>query len=210
MTVSKPCSAPSSRERSRQPRSTRRAGAARGADGSRGPESGAEDPRQCPVRFARSRQVISALRPAATMEGHRDRGREVFVKACATCHKAEGRGIDVGPNLATVTSRTPDDLLTHIVDPNREVAPNFVNYNVATEEGRVYSGIIAEESAGALVLLRAEGARDVIPREQIERVASTGVSLMPEGLEKGLTLQDLADLIAFVRSIGAPAKAGAP
>jgi putative membrane-bound dehydrogenase-like protein len=155
-------------------------------------------------------QVIAALLPAAKLEGDRDRGREVFAKTCATCHKAEGRGIDVGPNLATVTSRTPEDLLIHILDPNREVAPNYVNYNVATDEGRVFSGIIAEESAAALVLLRAEGARDVIPRDQIERVASTGVSLMPEGLEKGLTLPDLADLIAFVRSIGAPAKAIAP
>ncbi len=153
-------------------------------------------------------RVIAALTPAAAIAGDRTRGREVFAKTCATCHQAEGRGIDVGPNLATVTTRTPEDLLVHILDPNREVAPNFVNYNVATEEGRVYSGIIAEESAGALVLLRAEGARDVIPREQIERVASTGVSLMPEGLEKGLSLQDLADLIAFVRSIGIPARGG--
>ena len=82
-----------------------------------------------------------------------------------------------------------------------------MNYNVATDDGRVYSGIIAEESAGAWSLLRRR-APDVIPREQIERVASTGVSLMPEGLEKGLSLQDLADLIAFVRSIGIPAKGG--
>jgi len=146
-------------------------------------------------------QVVLSYKPALEMAGHRDRGREVFVKTCATCHQAEGRGIDVGPNLATVTNRSPDDLLVHILDPNREVAPNFVNYNVATESGRVLSGIIAEESAGALVLKRAEGATDVIPREQIEAVASTGISLMPEGLEKGLSHQDFADLIAFVRSI---------
>jgi putative heme-binding domain-containing protein len=75
----------------------------------------------------------------------------------------------------------------------------------------VVSGIIAEESAAALVLKRAEGASDVIPREQIETVASTGISLMPEGLEKGLSTQDLADLIAFVRSIRpAPPKPVAP
>jgi len=146
-------------------------------------------------------QVVLSYRPALEMAGHRDRGREVFARTCATCHQAEGRGTDVGPNLATVTNRSPDDLLVHILDPNREVAPNFVNYNVATESGRVFSGIIAEESAGALVLKRAEGASDVIPRDQIETVASTGISLMPEGLEKGLSHQDLADLIAFVRSI---------
>ena len=137
------------------------------------------------------------------MAGNRERGREVFAKVCATCHQAEGRGIDVGPNLATVTNRSPEDLLVHILDPNREVAPNFVNYNVATVQGRVISGIITEESASAIVVKRSEAATDVIPREQIEQVESTGVSLMPEGLEKGLSVQDFADLIAFVSTIRA-------
>jgi putative membrane-bound dehydrogenase-like protein len=146
-------------------------------------------------------QVVASYRAALELTGIRERGRDLFAKTCATCHQAEGRGTDVGPNLATVTNRSPEDLLVHILDPNREVAPNFVNYNVATEGGRVISGIIAEESAAALVLKRALGASDVIPREQIETVASTGISLMPEGLEQGLSPQDLADLIAFVRSI---------
>ena len=146
-------------------------------------------------------KVLAAFRPAIEMTGDRERGREVFAKTCATCHQAEGRGIDVGPNLATVTNRTGEDLLVHILDPNREVAPNFVNYNVATAAGRVISGIITDESAGAIVVKRSEGATDVIPREQIEEIASTGVSLMPEGLEKDFSVQNFADLIAFVRSI---------
>jgi putative heme-binding domain-containing protein len=146
-------------------------------------------------------QVVRGFQPALALAGDRDRGREVFVKVCATCHQAEGRGIDVGPNLATVAGRSPDDLLLHILDPNREVAPNFVNYSVATESGRVLSGIIAEESATAVVLKRAEGATDVVPRNQIQEITSTGVSLMPEGLEKGLSVEDVANLIAFVRSI---------
>ena len=146
-------------------------------------------------------QVIASYRPAIALTGNREQGRELFGKICATCHQAEGRGVDVGPNLATVTGRSAEDLLVHILDPNREVAPNYVNYNVATESGRVASGIIAEESATALVLKRAEGATDVIPRDQIEAITSTGVSLMPEGLEKGLSSQDLANLIAFLRSI---------
>ena len=151
-----------------------------------------------------SRNIGAAL----DITGNREAGRAVFAKICATCHQAEGRGIDVGPNLATVTNRSGEDLLVHILDPNREVAPNFVNYNVATVEGRVFSGIITEESANAITLKRSEGATDVIPREQIETIASTGVSLMPEGLEKGLSVQDFADLIAFVRSIRAAAPAG--
>ncbi len=154
-------------------------------------------------------QVVASYRRAIEVAGNRMRGGEVFAKVCATCHQAEGRGIDVGPNLATVTGRSPEELLVHILDPNREVAPNFVNYNIATVQGRVISGIITAESASAIVVKRSEGATDVIPREQIEQVKSTGVSLMPEGLEKGLTVQEIADLIEFVRSIRAPAGAEA-
>ena len=113
------------------------------------------------------------------------------------------------PNLATVANRSGEDLLVHILDPNREVAPNFVTYNIATTEGRTISGMISDESAAAIVLKRAEGATDVIPRDQIESIASTGLSLMPEGLEKWLSVMDLADLIAFVRTISATGRATA-
>jgi putative heme-binding domain-containing protein len=146
-------------------------------------------------------EVISSYKPALALTGDLDRGRTVFRKVCATCHKAEGQGIDVGPNLATVTGRTPEDLLVHVLDPNREVAPNYLNYSVATTDGRVLTGLIAEESANAVTLKRAEGVSDIIPRGRIDSIASTGLSLMPEGLEKGLAPQDFADLIAYVRGI---------
>jgi putative heme-binding domain-containing protein len=149
------------------------------------------------------RTVIDALRPALALEGQAGRGRAVFLKACATCHRAGGQGTEVGPDLATVAARSPEDLLLHVLDPNREVAPNYVNYNVALDDGRMVSGIITSETAAALTLKRAESVTDVIPRSQIEAVTSTGLSLMPEGLEKGLMAQDFADLIAFVKSIPA-------
>jgi putative membrane-bound dehydrogenase-like protein len=154
-------------------------------------------------------EVIAGYRKALEMTGDLERGRAVFKKTCATCHKAENVGVDVGPNLATVTGRTPEDLLIHILDPNREVAPPFINYSVALSDGRVLSGLIADESATALTLKRAEAATDVVPRSQIDAVSSTGQSLMPEGLEKGLEPQDFADLIVFLRSImpGGPAPA---
>ncbi len=153
--------------------------------------------------------LIASYRPALALAGRREQGQIVFTKVCATCHQAEGRGTAVGPDLATVSSRTPEDLLIHILDPNREVAPNYINYNVATMDGRVVSGMIAEETAGTVVLKRAEGVSDRIARDQIDSISSTGISLMPEGLEKGLSAQDLADLMAFVRSIQ-PAKPAIP
>ena len=147
--------------------------------------------------------VLEAYRPATTLEGDKARGKALFTKACATCHRAEGEGIEVGPNLESVTTRTPDDLLVHILDPNREVAPNYLAYSVQTLDGQSYSGLIAEESANALTLKRAGGATDVIPRKRIEAMTSTGLTLMPEGLEAGLRAQDLADLIAYVRGLQA-------
>ncbi|HEU5116243.1 MAG TPA: c-type cytochrome, partial [Isosphaeraceae bacterium] len=147
--------------------------------------------------------VVKKYQAALNVEASAEKGRAVFQKTCATCHKAEGQGQDVGPNLATTTGRTPEDLVLHILDPNREVAPAYLSYNVETEDGRILSGIIADESANALTLKRAEGASDIIPRDRIEQIASSGLSLMPEGLENDIDPQAMADLIAYLRSIRA-------
>ena len=154
-------------------------------------------------------KAVAQYREALSMTGSMEQGRAVFVKICATCHRAEAQGVDVGPNLATVTGRTAEDLLIHILDPNREVAPIYVNYNVATTDGRVVSGIIADESANAVTLKRAEGVTEVVSRPQIEEITSTGLSLMPEGLEKGLEPQAMADLIAYLRGIQAGGRTAA-
>jgi len=145
--------------------------------------------------------VLAAYRPALSLAGDREKGKEVFAKACATCHRAEGQGFEIGPDLATVAGRTPEDLLVHILDPNRETAPNYLDYTVGTVDGLALTGLIAEESANAVTLKRAGGATDVVPRKRIESIATNGLSLMPEGLEKGLEPGDLADLISYIRGI---------
>ena len=147
--------------------------------------------------------VLAAFQPALALAGDRNLGKAVFVKVCAACHRAEGAGTEVGPNLATVVGRSPADLLVHILDPNREVASNFVNYVVATVDGRILTGLVADESADAVTLRRAGGLTDVLPRDRIESIASTGLSLMPEGLEVGLEPRDFANLIAYLTSLRA-------
>lgn len=148
--------------------------------------------------------VLKAYASAAKLDGKWDAGETVFKKVCATCHKAGGSdyGADVGPNLQTVISRSPEDLLGHIIEPNREIAPQYLNYSVAMKDGRVLTGMIASESSNSIVLKRAEGVLETVPRAQIEEVRSTGQSLMPEGLENGLKPQDFADLILFIKQIG--------
>ncbi len=150
--------------------------------------------------------VVTTYARALTPDGDPARGKTIFLKSCATCHVAEGQGREVGPNLATVAHRAPGDLLVHILDPNREVAANAVNYLVATRDGRLVSGIIASESASTITLKRAEAATDIVSRDQIESITSTRLSLMPEGLEKDLDPRAVSDVIAYLRSlVGKPA-----
>jgi putative heme-binding domain-containing protein len=132
------------------------------------------------------------------MKGDTERGRKIFETVCATCHRAGDIGKDVGPNLATIRGWNPDQVLINILDPNREVAPNFMSYNVETKDGRTLFGLIAEEGAASLTLKRADGAVDTILRNDIASITGSGLSLMPEGVEALVSIEQMADLIAFL------------
>lgn len=142
--------------------------------------------------------VITEYQSALSLVPDRVRGRAVFTRECGTCHKLAGEGHDVGPNLETIRNRTPDELLIHILDPNREVAPNYLEYVVALKDGRTLTGVITGETAGSVTLRRPQGQEDVVLRSQIEELNSSGKSLMPEGVEKKVSTQDLADLLAHL------------
>ena len=80
-----------------------------------------------------------------------------------------------------------DELLIHILDPSRSVEGNFVQYTVATTDGRVISGLLASETKTSVELIDAEGKRQVVLREDIDEMAASKKSLMPEGFEKQVT-----------------------
>jgi putative heme-binding domain-containing protein len=90
-------------------------------------------------------------------------------------------------------------LLVSILDPSRETAPDGLGVVVLTTRGQTLTGLLSEESPGAIRLRRAEGVEDVVPRNEIEVLRPTGRSLMPDGLEQVLSPQDVADVIAFLR-----------
>ena len=89
-------------------------------------------------------------------------------------------------------------MLTSLLDPNREVAPQFASYTIETKDGESIAGIIASESATAVLLRQANGVEKETARKNIVTMQSQGQSLMPEGLEEGLSAQDMADLLEFV------------
>jgi putative membrane-bound dehydrogenase-like protein len=146
-------------------------------------------------------KVVANYQDVLSLTGDTTRGQAVFKKICSACHRAGNVGQQVAPDLASVKNKSDADLLVSILDPNREAQPNFNVYTVVTDQGRVYNGIIATESAGSITLKRAEAKQDVILRSNIDQMISTGLSLMPVGLEKDLKRQDIADVIAFVKSI---------
>jgi putative heme-binding domain-containing protein len=131
--------------------------------------------------------------------GEVGRGRAVFEKACAQCHALAGVGQQVGPDLGALAHRSVEDLLSNILDPNMAINPAYVSFTAETVTGEIETGIMESESAETVVLRQALGKKVVLPRRQIKRLQSSGVSLMPEGLEAGLSPQDLRDLIAFLQ-----------
>ena len=144
--------------------------------------------------------VITRYKPALDKKGDPARGLVVFKRECASCHYAAGVGASVGPAVAAIGTRTPDALLTAILDPNREVDPRYLTYTVQTVDGRTLSGIITAETATTVTLRRADGT-DTVLRSRIEDLRSAGVSLMPEGLEKNIPPDEMADLLAFLATV---------
>ena len=145
-------------------------------------------------------KVMEAYAASVSMQGDPSKGRATFEKICATCHKLGGVGNPVGPDLAALTDKSGEFMLLSIVDPNRAVEARYTNYVVETAGGQTLTGILSAETGNSVTLVGANGKANVILRKDLKSLRSNGVSLMPEGLEAGLSPGDMADLIAFVRS----------
>jgi putative heme-binding domain-containing protein len=145
------------------------------------------------------RKVLAKYQESLKLQGDPKRGKVVFEKNCATCHRVAGVGIQVGPDISDTLSRTPAALLNDILDPNAAIDSNYVSYTITTVGGKVLTGLIAAETASSVTLKRAEGQTDVILRQDIEQLASSGVSLMPEGVEKTISVAEMSDLLSFLK-----------
>ncbi len=120
--------------------------------------------------------VMDNYRPALQLTGNAARGAVAFGKKCATCHKQGGIGHEVGPNLASLTTRTPESLYTAILDPSAAVETKYLNFVVATTSGRSVIGLLSTETGSSITVLGAEGKSESILRTDIEELRSTGKS----------------------------------
>lgn len=146
-------------------------------------------------------EVYDRYRPTLQMAGTVAAGEKVYQRECMACHQVGKQGQAVGPNLAMTKHRTPEELLMHILDPNREVQPAYIQYSIIDRDGGIYSGLIAAETASSITLRRDKNVEKTILKNEIEEISSSEKSLMPEGFEKTIALQEMADLLTFLKEM---------
>ncbi len=128
--------------------------------------------------------------------GSFERGRKVFEINCAKCHKFEGRGHDVGPNLDGA-ARDIEYLLINVLDPNRVVGQPYYMRTVEMKDGRLESGLLHAEDEQSLTLKGENDQLKVIQKKDVAKVTVQEKSVMPEGLANAMTVQDFRDLIRY-------------
>jgi putative membrane-bound dehydrogenase-like protein len=128
------------------------------------------------------------------------RGLAIFEKNCAVCHKIGDLGVNVAPDISDSRTKTAAQLLADILQPNRAIDNNYLGYTLRLADGKVASGILTTETATSITL-RQQGGKDLfVARGEIDELKSSGQSLMPEGLERQIPPQDMADLLAFIKN----------
>ena len=153
---------------------------------------------------ANRQKVLKNYQPALSLNGDAARGRFVFEKNCTECHRIGRIGVDVGPYIGDFPLKpnvrtNPVVILESILNPNRAIDANYLSYSIVTNSGKVHTGVIAQETATSVTLKQAKNKTVTVLRDNIEQLRSNGISLMPEGFEKNITVEQMADLIAFLR-----------
>ena len=145
------------------------------------------------------RMVLENYQEALRLPRDGTRGQAVFARQCSKCHKLGDEGYEVGPDLRTARTRADETILSDILDPSNQITVGYSSYNVITENGRIFSGVLAGETATSIVLRAEENKESVILRRDIDEMTMSSVSMMPEKLEQEVSLQDAADLLGFLR-----------
>ena len=141
----------------------------------------------------------------ASNAGDAGRGEEVFFgqrAACAACHRAGQRGEKIGPDLSTIGAiRNRRDLAEAVLFPSASLARGYESYGVMTHSGQVHTGLLGRQTATAVYLRTTDRAEVRVPREEIEQLVPNATSIMPQGLDKVLSGEELRDLIAYLESL---------
>ncbi|MCA9416446.1 MAG: c-type cytochrome, partial [Candidatus Omnitrophica bacterium] len=147
-------------------------------------------------KLAEMRRLNNDLRAG---EGDPNHGKELFTKVCAVCHKLNGEGAEIGPDLTHSNRTDRDFLLVSLVDPSLVVRKEFLQFIVTTSDEGLYNGVVVEKTPGSLTLANANGEKTTLNLEDVEDIRESDLSLMPENLLQELQPQDLRDLFAYLQ-----------
>jgi putative heme-binding domain-containing protein len=147
-------------------------------------------------KLADVRRFNNDLRAAA---GDKTAGKALYLKHCGVCHQLFGEGNHVGPELTKANRGDRDALLTNIVDPSSVIRKEYASYVLTTTAGQVLTGVIAAQDAASVTLLDAKNQRTRVPRDEIDELEESPISLMPEKLLEQLTPQELRDMFAYLQ-----------
>jgi len=144
-------------------------------------------------------EVLAKFKPALALKGDPMAGKAVFGQVCIACHKLDGQGLELGPDLRSVREHDAEKLLNSILDPSAVIEPGFMAYHCTLKSGEQLYGVIATETSGSLTLKMPGNVVRSVLRSDIASLQSTNTSLMPDGLEAALTVQSVANVIAYLR-----------
>ncbi|VAX38706.1 hypothetical protein MNBD_PLANCTO02-137 [hydrothermal vent metagenome] len=153
--------------------------------------------------------VVKRYSDALILKGDKFKGYLLFKKKCSICHRLNNEGYAIGPDLSALTDKSPKALLVSILDPNRAIERKFVSYVASTLGGLTFTGILTTESGNSITLLQNEGKKQTLLRSELDEFQSTNKSLMPEGFEKDISKQGIADIIAYLNGITSSRKKNA-
>jgi putative heme-binding domain-containing protein len=149
-----------------------------------------------------ARTELDRFRPALDRKGDAARGREVFkARTCVNCHRIGDEGHFVGADLFTIKDMPREELLQHIVAPNLFFMPTFQAFVAETADGEIIEGVVAGSTETTVTIRQALGVDRVFNKSSLKRLKPLNVSLMPEGLLEGLTAEQVADLLEFIRRL---------
>jgi putative heme-binding domain-containing protein len=143
--------------------------------------------------------VVKRYQPALDKKGDPAKGAETFQSICAKCHRLDGQGQDVGPDLGTVRNQPKQFLLTNILIPSLSIAQGYESYVVETTSGGNYDGVIGPQTPTTITLRHENGKEDIIQRQDIKNMYVTNLSAMPPDLEKQISVDQMANLLAYLK-----------
>ena len=129
-----------------------------------------------------------------------NRGKAIFAKNCSACHRLDGVGTTVGPEISDSRDQSFEKMLISILDPNRSIDANYFRYLARTDEGTVVEGLLKDSNSQTITLQSQNGALTTLNRDDIEELKSSGTSLMPEGIESQISANDMAELLWYVKN----------